>query len=243
MKQKSLFWCLLTMMMVAMMALVYACSDDKSSSDSSSKGIVGTWSGESGKTTLTLIFSADETGVYIFKYRSSYSGTETDNGTFTYKMTDAENGYIIIKEYDSYSGNHTSVLTFKVSGDTLLLYEGNGTNIAWVLTKEGSSPSVSDNSVVGSWVGQEGRRSYTFSFRQDGTGVIVTKYNDSYSGIETHQESFTYKMISGNSGTMTVREYDSYSGYGYEMYMFEIKNKSLYIYDDDGDLELILSRG
>lgn len=241
MKLLSNYTCIVVL--TAIMALVYACSDDKSSSDSSSKGIVGTWSGESGKTTLTLIFSADETGVYIVKYRSSYSGTETDNGTFTYKMTDAENGYIIIKEYDSYSGNHTSVLTFKVSGDTLLLYEDNGTNIAWVLTKEGSSPSVSDNSVVGSWVGQEGRRSYTFSFRQDGTGVIVTKYDDPYSGIETHQESFTYTMISGNSGTMTVREYDSYSGYGYEMYMFEIKNKSLYIYDDDGDLELILSRG
>ncbi len=48
-----------------------------------------------------------------------------------------------------------------------------------------------DDGIVGVWTGQSGRRTYSFTFNGNGTGVIVEQYNDAYSGTETETETFS----------------------------------------------------
>ena len=77
------------------------------------------------------------------------------------------------------------------------------------------------------------RRTYSFTFNGNGTGVIVEQYNDSYSGIETETETFSYVLTGENKGTITIRVYDSYSGYSTEVEYFEIQNNQMTISEDE----------
>lgn len=100
----------------------------------------------------------------------------------------------------------------------------------------------SGNGIVGTWTGYEGRYSYAFTFKSDGTGTLVTKYEDKYSGTETNRTSFTYSMSGNNKGIMTAQVYDSYSGKTTEILYFEIEGKIMLIYDEDHELKTSLTK-
>lgn len=134
MKQKSILWSMLVMMMVAMLSVGFAaCGDD----DDDDPSVVGTWSGRDGKDQLTLTFSSNGTGTYIARYNDSYSGMETETGSFTYTMEGSSKGIIILKYYDSYYGNETEILYFVIEGKTMSLYEDDYyDDLEFVLTKQ-----------------------------------------------------------------------------------------------------------
>lgn len=136
MKQKRILWSMLAIIMVAMLSIGFgACSSDDD--NDSSSGVVGTWSGQDGKDYLTLTFKSGGSGTWTSRYYDSYSGMETDNGSFTYKMDGKSKGMITIKEYDSYSGYNTEHIYFEIEGKKMYLYEdGYGDDLEWVLTKQ-----------------------------------------------------------------------------------------------------------
>ncbi len=137
MKQKSIIWSLLTMMIVAVMSAGFvACSGDDDDSGSGS-GVIGTWSGQEGKRYLTLVFKSDGTGTYTYRYKDSYSGYESDRGTFSYEMEGKLKGVITVRDYDSYSGYYTEYIYFEMEGKNLFLYEHYyGDDLEYILTKE-----------------------------------------------------------------------------------------------------------
>lgn len=96
----------------------------QNSSSTSSSNIVGTWTYKEGNASVSLTFKKDGTGTAVIKYYDSYSGTETNQTTFTYSMTGNRSGTITMREYDSYSGYNYSTYTFKIEGNTLYLYDG-----------------------------------------------------------------------------------------------------------------------
>ena len=136
MKQKGILWSMLTIMMVAMLSVGFAaCGGDDG--DDSGNSVVGTWSGKDGKHQLTLTFSNNGSGTYIARYNDSYSGMETETGSFTYTMEGSSKGMIILKYYDSYYGNATEILYFVIEGKTMSLYEDDYyDDLEWVLTKQ-----------------------------------------------------------------------------------------------------------
>ena len=101
-----------------------------------------------------------------------------------------------------------------------------------------------DNTVVGTWSGQQGRNNLTLTFKSDGTGTFISRYNDSYSGMETSSGNFTYVMDGNNKGIINIRLYDSYSGYGHETIFFVIESNTMSLYEDYyyDDLEFVLTK-
>lgn len=97
-----------------------------------------------------------------------------------------------------------------------------------------------DNVAVGTWVAQEGRFSYSLNFRSNGSGTVITKYEDSYSGTETVSEKFSYSITKNNNGIITFDDGDSYSGSSKQVYYFEIKGKKMFLYYDKSSSEYIL---
>lgn len=96
------------------------------------------------------------------------------------------------------------------------------------------------NIAVGTWVKQEGRRSYTLTFRSNGNGTMIYKYEDSYSGTETDSEKFSYTITGNNKGIITFDYYDSYSGSSKEVIYFVIDGKHMALYfDKDYDEHLM----
>lgn len=136
MKQKGILWSMLAIIMVAMLSIGFvACSSDDD--DDSSNGVVGTWSGQEGREYITLTFNSNGSGNWSSRYYDSYSGMETEKGSFTYKMDGQSKGVITIKEYDSYSGYDTEHMYFEINGKKMYLYEkGYGDALAFVLSKE-----------------------------------------------------------------------------------------------------------
>lgn len=110
------------------------------SNNNSSKvnnSVVGTWSGKDGRHQLSITFKSGGTGTYVSNYYDSYSGTETETGTFTYTMEGSSKGMIIVKVRDSYSGSGTDIFYFVIEGNMMFLYEdGYGDDLEWVLTKQ-----------------------------------------------------------------------------------------------------------
>lgn len=135
MKQKSIIWSVLAIMMVAMLSVGFAaCGSDD---DDSGSGVVGTWSGKDGRDQLTLTFNSGGTGIYVSRYDDSYSGMETDTGSFTYTMEGSSKGVIMLRDYDSYSGYQTEILYFVIEGKTMSIYEDYYyDDLEWVLTKQ-----------------------------------------------------------------------------------------------------------
>lgn len=138
MKQKSILWSLLAMMMVAVLSAGFvACSDDDDDDSSSGSGVVGTWSGSDDGDYLTLTFKKDGTGTWTSRYYDSYSGTETERGSFSYEMEGKSKGIITVRYYDSYYGYETEHIYFEIEGKKMYLYEDYyGDDLEWVLTKE-----------------------------------------------------------------------------------------------------------
>ena len=135
MKKKNFLWSMLAIMMVAMLGVGFvACGGDDGDN---SKGVVGTWSGQEGKRYLTLTFKGDGTGTYISRYNDSYSGMETETGTFTYIMEGDNKGIINIREYDSYSGYGYETVYFVIEGKTMSLYDDYYyDDLEWILIKQ-----------------------------------------------------------------------------------------------------------
>lgn len=90
-----------------------------------------------------------------------------------------------------------------------------------------------DDGIVGTWVAYESNIEIAITFNSDNTGML--KVDGSIYG------TFTYTM-NGQKGSMTYKYKGSYSGGGYEVYTFSIKDSSLYLYDDDGDLIFIFTK-
>lgn len=129
--KKNLLWSMLTFLMVTMLSVaITSCGDDEDV-------VVGTWSGKDGKYDLSLTFKSDGSGTYISRYNDSYSGLQTENGTFTYVMEDDNKGMINVRYYDSYSGYEFETFFFVIEGKTMSLYEDYYyDDLEWVLTKQ-----------------------------------------------------------------------------------------------------------
>ncbi len=215
---KKLLWFLLPLTLLVGVSFGFvSCSDDDDDT-----GIVGTWSELDGDELITITFKSDGTGTITEKWHS---------GTFTYKMTDKRSGTMTVKEEGSYSGYSYYVYTFRIEGDTLYVYEEGDRYPEFIMTKQGKGKD--SNNVLGTWIYEEGYNSFSLTFKSGGTGTAITKYYDSYSGMETEKTTFTYSMASSNSGTLTIRGYDSYSGYSNEVYTFKIQNNRLSLYYEE----------
>ena len=142
--KKNIIWSLFAFVIVAMLSTGFvACGDDDSNDSGSGtkKGVVGTWSGTSHKETLSLTFKSGGSGTWISRYYDSYSGTETNTGSFTYEMEGKYKGIIIIKgNKDSYSyssGHSNTILFFEIEDDTMFIYfDDYGDDLGWTLTKQ-----------------------------------------------------------------------------------------------------------
>lgn len=113
-----------------------------------------------------------------------------------------------------------------------------------------------DNSVVGSWscveesrdetpngyVGSVSRHTYTATFKSNNTGTFTELHE--HQGEESYTESFqfTYTKKSDTEGSIVLEYKSSYSGDELEYYRYVIKEKQMYIYDEDDDLEWVLTK-
>ena len=117
MKQKSILWSMLAIMMVAMLSVGFsACSKDDDS------GVVGTWSGRDGTYQITFTFSKNGSGTYISRNDDSSSKKGTEAGPFTYTIeasSKGSKGMIIIND-----DGDTEILYFVIEGKTMSVYEG-----------------------------------------------------------------------------------------------------------------------
>ncbi len=103
-----------------------------------------------------------------------------------------------------------------------------------------SNPS---SKVIGTWSGQDVEfGSITMTFKSGGSGTYVGRYYDSYSGYETERGVFTYSMTDESSGIIIIKYNDSYSEDETDILPFEIEGRKMYIYDDDYDILLILTK-
>lgn len=109
---------------------------------------------------------------------------------------------------------------------------------AFVACGDDDDDNGSASGVVGSWSGRDGREYLTLTFKSGGSGVWTERYNDSYSGMETHVTDFTYVMEGKSKGIITIEEYDSYYGTDTEHYFFVIEGKTMKLYEDDYGVDL-----
>lgn len=153
MKTKTLIWSLIPFILAAFLGIgIIACDKDKDDDDDSTS-IVGSWEGQNGRRSITLTFNKTSTGTWQERYYDSYSGTETEFGTFTYSY-DGNNGILYLKDqyndssnslpggYDggSYSGSYgydISKLFFKTNKNIMSIYEdANYKYLAYTLSKQ-----------------------------------------------------------------------------------------------------------
>lgn len=136
MKKKSIILSMMAVMLVALFGVGFAaCGDDDNGG--SGVSVIGTWTGQEGRHTLTLIFKDGGSGTFIEKYNDSYSGMETETGSFSYTIEGGSKGMIIVQLYDSYSGKENEIFYWMIEGNTMFLYEhGYGDDLEYVLTKQ-----------------------------------------------------------------------------------------------------------
>lgn len=105
----------------------------------STANVVGTWFGQRGNShTLQLTFNANQSGYWVENIYDSYSGNSTDQGSFTYSMSDAQNGYVYVQVESSYGDWETERIRFSISGSTMYIYDDDssyGNQVVWTLTK------------------------------------------------------------------------------------------------------------
>ena len=95
-----------------------------------------------------------------------------------------------------------------------------------------------DDGIVGTWSGHD-RDDYedvslTVTFKKDGSGTWVeevSRYN--YNVSWTDRGTLTYEMEGSSKGFINVRINNPYSGNGRWTYLFKIKGRKMYLYDDD----------
>ncbi len=133
MRSKNYLWSLLAMMVLALGASFVACGDDDDDDD----GVVGTWSGKDGNHYITLTFKSGGSGTWVDKYNDPYSGTDTDKGSFSYKMEGKSKGIINVRLYDSYYGYENETFYFMIEGKKMYVYEDDyEDDLEFVLTKQ-----------------------------------------------------------------------------------------------------------
>lgn len=125
------------MMMVAMLSAGFiACDDDDDDDDNgggSSSAVIGAWSYSDEMGSLTLTFRNDGTGTFISVDEDPDTGTETERGTFSYRMEGESKGYV----YESVDGSEVVIFYFEIKGRNMYIYEdGYGGYLEWILTKK-----------------------------------------------------------------------------------------------------------
>lgn len=138
MRKKVFFLSLMALVMVAGAIFgVVSCSKD--GDGGSNAGVVGTWFGQRGNShTLQVTFNANQSGYWVENIYDSYSGNSTDQGSFTYSMSDAQNGYVYVQGESSYGDWETERIRFSISGSTMYIYNDYGSygnQVVWTLTK------------------------------------------------------------------------------------------------------------
>lgn len=138
MKKKSILWSLVVIMMTLMLGVTFVACGDDNNSGSAEPTVTGAWKGSKGKRTLTLYFNNGGQGTYVTVYDDSYSGEETDTGSFTYAMESNTRGTIILNVYDSYSGKSVDIYSYVIDGNTMRLFEDkyDELELEWTLTKQ-----------------------------------------------------------------------------------------------------------
>lgn len=133
MKQKSILWSMLAIIMVAMLSVGFsACGDDGDENDKSNS-VVGTWTGRDGYHRLTLTFSSNNTGT-ILSIWDDEPGRDTDTVDFKYVMESKNEGTITYEELDS-GKYYTKILYFRFEGTTMYLSDPYY-NESFTLTKQ-----------------------------------------------------------------------------------------------------------
>lgn len=135
MKNKSIIWSMLTIMMVAVFSTVFvSCSK----SDDAQDAVVGIWTGTKTYGQLTVVLEANNSGRWseYENYGSSYGG-KSSSGYLTYQMLGNDRGIVTVVEQDSYSGTQYDNYYFIVQGNVMYLYEdGFGDDLEWTLYKQ-----------------------------------------------------------------------------------------------------------
>ena len=252
MKTRNLLLGLLGLMMIALAgASISACGDDKEEGSGGS-GISGTWTGVIENMSLTVTFKSDYTGIWVTKRESSYYGTQTENGTFTYSLSGSNKGMVIIKMgndsyYSYYYGSSSRVYTFTIDGNSMKLYEND--SLVTTLTKSGGSPTNGGDNVnlSGTWSGVEegGKDQLIISINGDGTGTYVLKdYSSYYYTYDTSAGSLTYVMEGDSKGMVVIKINSSYYTDRTIVYYFVIQGNQMYVYEDGygDDLEWVLTK-
>lgn len=130
--RKYLFGVLAMLMVVLMTAS--KCGSDPVESNAA----IGTWVGSEGKDRVTVVFKSDGTGTATMRYYDSYSGTEIERSSFTYKMLSSSRGICILQESSSYGysysysdsyGSNLYVVPFEIEGKTMYLFEDQDYNV------------------------------------------------------------------------------------------------------------------
>lgn len=258
MKTRNLLLGLLGLMMIALAgASISACGDDKEEGSGGS-GISGTWTGVIENMSLTVTFKSDYTGTWVTKRESSYYGTQTENGTFTYSLSGSNKGMVIIKMgndsyYSYYYGSSSRVYTFTIEGRSMTLYQNDSyvttltqTAGATVNTGDDSGNQGSNTSVVGTWSGTEegGYDQLVVTVKADGTGTYVLTDKGYYSTYDTSAGSLTYVMEGTSRGKVYIKINSSYYSDRIAEYFFVIEGNKMYLYEDGygDDLEWVLTK-
>lgn len=259
MKTKNVLLSLLALMMIALAgATISACGDDKDDSEGGT-GISGTWTGTIEGMSLTATFKSNYTGTWTTKYESTYYGTRTQSGTFTYSLSGSNKGMVVVKMNDDYyyyyyGSSSSRIYTFIIEGTSMMLYEND--RLVTTLTQSGGVPvntgddsgkQGTNTSVTGTWTGTEegGYDQLTLSVNSNGTGTYVLRdYSSYYQTYDTNSGTFTYQMDGDSKGIVIIKVNSSYYTDRTIMYYFVIQGNKLYLYEDGygEDLEWVLTK-
>jgi len=237
------------MMITVLGVSIIACDKEKEDKDSGSdvdkeySTIEGTWSGGEEDNVFTISFKKDGTGTYV--NTKTDSDTHTFSGTFTYTMTGNNSGCMVVKyraDYFSADEYESEMCLFVIIDDKLYFMEGEDGAI--LSNNNGSSVSIKDNTIEGTWSGGEENNVFTISFKKDGTGTYVNTTTDS--DTHTFSGTFTYTMTSNNSGFMIVKyraDYFATDEYENEMCLFVIVDDKLYFMEGEDGATLSNNNG
>lgn len=202
--------------------------------------IIGTWKGKVEHGSLTATFMSDGTGtwletedIYTYEGTFTYVKDSDSKGRVFMKFTDYYSGvdtYIYYYEIKS--------------GKMYLYDDGYDGEQEWILTKDDSTNNGNNNNsnnanIIGTWKVVNIYDSLTIMFKSDGTGTWL-ETEDKY----IYEGTFTYVKDNDSKGIILMKFTDYYSGIDTYIYYYEIKNGKMYIsYGDyNKDPEWILTK-
>lgn len=259
MKMKNVLLSLLALMMIALAgASISACGDDKDEGGGGS-GINGTWTGVIDGMSLTVTFKSDYTGIWTTKYESTYYGTRSESGTFTYTLSGTNKGMVVVKSLNNdyysyyYGGSSSRIYSFTIEGRSMKLYQNDScvttltqTAGATVNTGDDNGNQGSNTSVVGTWSGTEegGYDQLVVTVKADGTGTYVLTDKGYYTTYDTQYGTLTYVMEGTSRGKVYIKINSSYYSDRIAEYYFVIEGNKMYLYEDGygDDLEWVLTK-